>query len=156
MCILCILSTGLLADISSVTVLQHVSFWCAFIMLHMSNFDVLAWIVWWYSEQNHCMTLELIVVWRINCTGFDTARSFRGTLLLHHWTLYRSLPSRVETSLCAMPCSFAAGPPGPSFYDVEDTFWLQNLHLDLSTPERRHHRLHQKLVWCLVCTCRFC
>ena len=27
---------------------------------------------------------------------------------------------------------------GPSFYDVEDTFGLQNLHLELSTPERRY------------------
>ena len=102
--ILCILSRGLLAcySVTACFVLiccpnvvclfeTHVQLWCLGIYCLMVS-----------SENNHFMTLELIVVRRINCTGFDTARSFRGTLLLHHWTLYRSLPSRVETSLCAM------------------------------------------------------
>lgn len=102
--ILCIWSTGLLAcySITACFVLMccpnvvclfetHVQLWCLGIYCLMVS-----------SENNHFMTLELIVVRRINCTGFDTARSFRGTLLLNHWTLYRSLPSRVETSLCAM------------------------------------------------------
>lgn len=176
--ILCIWSTGLLAcySITACFVLMccpnvvclfetHVQLWCLGIYCLMVS-----------SENNHFMTLELIVVRRINCTGFDTARSFRGTLLLHHWTLYRSLPSRVETSLCAMQLGlhvmmskilFDCRISTWTFQHLKDDIWLgltgaRSIYCSYylipysSTDAIKtnkviwHHRLHQKSVWCFV------